>query len=66
MSPEHIWEHIGCEVMPRTVVHFSPKPQMRERRSSTIRVVSEWLDCHCGDGLVFLLFAVGLSTNVGC
>ena len=43
----------GCEVMPRTTVQLLPKPQMGGRRSSTITVVVERPDHHCGDDLVF-------------
>ena len=32
----------GCKVMPRTTGQVSPKPQMSERRSSTIWLVVEW------------------------
>ena len=42
----------GCEVMQRTIVQLSLKPQMSERRLNTICVVVERLGHHCGDDLV--------------
>ena len=46
----------SCEVMQWTIVQLSRKPQMNERRSSTICAVVERPDHHqCGDNLVWLL-----------
>ena len=38
------------------IVQLSPKPQMCERRSSTVCAVVERLDHHCGDDLVLMFF----------
>ena len=51
----------GCEVMPQTIAQLSPKPQMIERRLSTICVVVERPDHHCSHDLVFLPRTTGAS-----
>ena len=58
MSIEHIlgWL-VGCELMPWTIVKLSPKPQMSERKSSTIYAVIERPDHHYDDDLVAYLEA---------
>ena len=63
MSIEHIlWQVTlaGCEMMPWTIIQLSLKPSRKnfqskisEHRSSTICMVVERPDHHCGDDLVF-------------
>ena len=54
MSIEHILEDTlaGCAVMQWSIIEISSKPQMSDNRSSTICVVIERPDHHCGDDLV--------------
>ena len=45
-----------------TILDLLPKPQMSERRSSTIRVDVERPDNHCGHDRVFVFNAVVFRT----
>ena len=55
MSIEHILGYTGWWRSDAMNSHLSQKPNMTEYRHSTICVVIEWPDHHCGDDLVYVL-----------
>ena len=55
----------GSEVMPWTIVQLLPKPQMSERRSSTICAAVKQPNHHCDDDLVLLKWNFQFSSFWG-